>query len=296
MTAKLLDGKEVSNWIIENLKKEVEKLKEKGITPSLKIFLVGNNPASIVYVGNKEKSSKSIGIDAEVLKYEEDVSEEKILNEIEKLNNDKSVNGIIVQLPLPSHINEDRISTAISHWKDVDGFHPYNLGMLLRGTPTLLPATPYGILELLRYYKIETEGKHVVVVGRSNIVGKPASVIFLLKDKFGNATVTVCHSKSKNLENYTRQADILIVAAGQHHLISKDMVKEGAVVIDVGIHRIDDPSKKSGYRLEGDVKFDEVKEVASYITPVPGGVGPMTVAMLLKNVVRATIIHNGIPD
>jgi len=296
MAAKLLDGKEVSNWVIENLRKEVEKLKEKGITPCLKIFLVGNNPASVVYVGNKEKSSKSIGIDAEVLKYEEDVSEEEILREIEKLNNDKNVNGIIVQLPLPSHINEDKVSIAISPEKDVDGFHPYNLGMLLRGTPTLLPATPYGVLELLRYYKIETEGKHVVVVGRSNIVGKPASVIFLLKDKFGNATVTVCHSKSKNLENYTRQADILIVAAGQHHLVSKDMVKEGAVVIDVGIHRIDAPSKKSGYRLEGDVKFDEVKEIASYITPVPGGVGPMTVAMLLKNVVRATKIQNGIPD
>lgn len=296
MSAKIIDGNEVSNWVKENLKKEVEKLKERGIIPSLRIFLVGENPASVVYVGNKEKSSKSIGIDAEVLRYDENIKEEELLNKINELNNDPKINGIIVQLPLPPHINEDKISLAIAPEKDVDGFHPYNLGMLLRGTPTLLPATPYGILQLLKYYNIETEGKHVVVVGRSNIVGKPASVIFLLKDKFGNATVTVCHSKSKRLEDYTKQADILIVAAGQHHLIKKDMVKEGAVVIDVGIHRIDDPTKKKGYRLEGDVKFDEVKEIASYITPVPGGVGPMTVAMLLQNVVKATKMQNGITD
>lgn len=296
MAAKIIDGKEVSNFILENLKKEVEKLKERGIIPTLRIFLVGENPASVVYVSNKEKSSKSIGIDAQVLKYDEKITEKELIEEINKLNKDKNVNGIIVQLPLPSHINEDRVSISISPEKDVDGFHPYNLGMLLRGTPTLLPATPYGILELLKYYNIQTEGKHVVIVGRSNIVGKPASVIFLLKDKFGNATVTVCHSKSKRLEDYTKQADILIVAAGQHHLISKDMVKEGSVVIDVGIHRIDDPSKKSGYRLEGDVIFSEVKEIASYITPVPGGVGPMTVAMLLKNVIKATKMQNGIPD
>ncbi len=296
MTSKIIDGKEVSKWVKENLKKEVEKLKEKGITPSLRIFLVGENPASVVYVGNKEKSSKNIGIDAEILRYNEDVAEEELLNKIKELNNDPKINGIIVQLPLPSHIDEDRISLAIAPEKDVDGFHPHNLGMLLRGTPTLLPATPYGVLHLLKYYNIETEGKHVVVVGRSNIVGKPASVIFLLKDKFGNATVTVCHSRSKDLAEYTKQADILIVAVGKHHLVTKDMVKEGAVVIDVGIHRIDDPTKKRGYKLEGDVKFNEVKEVASYITPVPGGVGPMTVAMLLQNVVNAAKLQNGITD
>jgi len=284
----IIDGKEISNKIKEELKEKVAGLKEKtGKVPGLVTILVGDNPASTFYVNSKAKSCKEIGMFSQVDILSESTSEKDLLEIINKYNNDKNIHGILVQLPLPKHIDEDKVIEAINPAKDVDGFHPISVGKLVIGKDTFLPCTPYGILELLKRYKIETSGKHVVVVGRSNIVGKPAANIMLQKKEGANAIVTVCHSAAKDLSFYTKQADILIAAIGKANFITADMVKEGVVVIDVGINRIEDTTSKKGYKIVGDVDFENVKEKSSYITPVPGGVGLMTIAMLLRNTYEA---------
>ena len=285
---KLLDGKTISEAVKNEIKKEVASLIDAGQrAPHLVAVLVGNDPASQSYVASKDKACKSIGMTSSLYLLEETISEEELLKTIDFLNNDPDVDGFIVQQPLPKHINADRILEAINPEKDVDGFHPANVGKMALGLDTFLPATPYGIMELLERYDIQTEGKHVVVLGRSNIVGTPVSLLLSRKAKRGNATVTLCHSKTDNLADYCRQADILIAAIGQPHFVTADMVKPGAVIIDVGIHRIEDSSKEKGYYITGDVKFDEVSKVASAITPVPGGIGLMTIAALLMNTMKA---------
>lgn len=277
MTAQIISGKELSQQKREEMKKEVELLKSKGVTPGLAVIIVGNDPASQTYVRGKQRACEEIGIHSVLIEMEESTSEEELLAKIEELNNDDSIHGILVQLPLPKQIDEQAVIEKISPDKDVDGFHPVNVGRMLTGQDCFLPCTPHGIIELVKSKQIEIEGKHVVVVGRSNIVGKPVGQLFLKE----NATVTYCHSKTNNLENYTSQADILVVAAGRKHLISSEHVKEGATVIDVGIHRLDNG------KLTGDVDFESVKDKAAYITPVPGGVGPMTITMLLYNTILA---------
>lgn len=277
MTAKIIDGKEISKKMKQEMSLEVEKLKECNITPGLAVILVGSDPASQTYVGSKERTCKQLGMYSVLIKYPESVSEEELLNKIKELNHDSMIHGILVQLPLPAHINEIKVIEAISPEKDVDGFHPVNIGRMITGQDSFLPCTPYGILKLVEEVGIDLTGKHVVIVGRSNIVGKPAGQLFLNK----NATVTYCHSKTKDLKSFTRQADVIVAAVGRKDFITADHVKEGAVVIDVGINR-DDEGK-----LCGDVKFDEVKEVAGYITPVPGGVGPMTITMLMFNTLKS---------
>jgi methylenetetrahydrofolate dehydrogenase (NADP+)/methenyltetrahydrofolate cyclohydrolase len=284
---KLIDGKVVSEKIKAELKKEVEVLVESGIDPHLAAILVGEDPASQTYVRNKAKACEETGIVSSVYRQPETMTEKELLTLIDFINNDPEVHGMIVQLPLPSHINPEKIIQQIRPEKDVDGFHPVNIGRMVQGLPAYLPATPFGILKLIEHYKIETAGKHCVVLGRSNIVGTPIALMLSRKAKPGNATVTICHSKTENLEKYTRDADILIAAIGQPHFVTADMVKEGAVVIDVGIHRIPSANTQSGYKLIGDVKFDEVSKKASYITPVPGGVGLMTIVSLLTNTVKA---------
>ncbi len=272
MTAKLIDGKKVAENIKKELKKRIAKL---GFKPGLAVVLVGDDPASEIYVKYKGKASKDLGFHYELHKLDKDTDEMTLLNLVDKLNQDEKIHGMIVQLPLPKQINENLIIDAIRPDKDADGFNPINMGNMLIGNNNVLPATPKGIIKLIESTGVKIEGKHAVVVGRSNIVGKPTSV--LLQQK--NATVTMCHSKSKPLEEYTKKADILVVAAGNPRLITKDMVKKGAIVIDVGMNRVMD-------KLIGDVDFDDVKEVAGYITPVPGGVGPMTIVMLLENVLQ----------
>jgi len=284
---KLIDGKVVSEKIKAELKKEVEVLVESGIDPHLAAILVGEDPASQTYVRNKAKACEETGIVSSVYRQPETMTEKELLTLIDFINNDPEVHGMIVQLPLPSHINPEKIIQQIRPEKDVDGFHPVNIGRMVQGLPAYLPATPFGILKLIEHYRIETAGKHCVVLGRSNIVGTPIALMLSRKAKPGNATVTICHSKTENLEKYTRDADILIAAIGQPHFVTADMVKEGAVVIDVGIHRIPSANTQSGYKLIGDVKFDEVSKKASYITPVPGGVGLMTIVSLLTNTVKA---------
>ncbi len=272
----ILDGKALSKKINDQLKEEVGALIEKtNIIPRMAIVLVGENHASDVYVRNKVRAANHVGIDAKVIKLDSEVTQDQVNEIIDELNNDKSVHGIIVQLPLPRHLNEFEIINRIADYKDIDGFHLLNKGRLFTGNPSFVPATPYGIIEILDHYGIETLGKLAVVVGRSNIVGKPAASLLLNKD----ATVVISHSHTKNLKALTVQADILVVAVGKAKLITADMVKPGAVVIDVGINR-------DGNKICGDVDFEAVKEVASYITPVPGGVGPMTIAMLIKNTVE----------
>ena len=284
----LIDGKEISKKIKEELKEKVEELKSKtGKVPGLVTILVGDNPASTFYVNSKAKSCKEIGMFSQVDILDESTSEEDLLNLVDKYNNDENIHGILVQLPLPKQIDEDKVIEAINPAKDVDGFHPISVGKLVIGKDTFFPCTPYGILELIKRYNIETKGKHVVVVGRSNIVGKPAANIMLQKKEGANAIVTVCHSAAPDLSYYTKQADILIAAIGRANFITADMVKEGVVVIDVGINRVEDPTAKKGYRVVGDVDFENVKEKSSYITPVPGGVGLMTIAMLLRNTYEA---------
>tara|TARA_B100000809_G_scaffold188013_1_gene186366 strand:- start:429 stop:1301 length:873 start_codon:yes stop_codon:yes gene_type:complete len=284
----LLDGKKTSNDIKEELKIKVDKLKANGKrVPHLAAILVGENGASLTYVNAKVKACEYVGFESSLIKFPIDISESNLLAEIEKLNNNDSIDGYIVQLPLPKHIDELKVTQAISPLKDVDGFHPENLGKMILDLPSFLPATPYGITQLFERYNIETSGKHCVVVGRSHIVGSPMSILMARNNKYGNCTVTLTHSRTKNLEDITRTADILIVALGKTEFITGDMVKEGVVVIDVGITRIKDDSKKSGFRLLGDVKFDEVAAKASFITPVPGGVGPMTIASLLMNTYKA---------
>lgn len=284
----LLDGKKTSSDLKNEIADTVKQLKAQGKkTPHLAAILVGNDGASMTYVNSKVKACELIGFNSTLLKLEDTISEEILLEEINKLNNDPDIDGFIVQLPLPKHIDEQKVIMAVDPLKDVDGFHPANVGKLTLNLPTFISATPYGIMELLERYQIETSGKHVVVIGRSNIVGRPMSILLSQKRKVGNATVTVAHSRTSNLKELTLQADIVIAALGIPEFLTGDMVKEGVVVIDVGITRVEDATKKRGYRLAGDVDFDSVSKKASYITPVPGGVGPMTIAMLLKNTLQA---------
>ena len=285
MSAIIIDGKQVAADIRAEVAQKVLELKKNGKNACLAVILVGENPASVSYVTGKQKALAEVGMQDRSVHLPENTTEEDLLKLIDQLNNDDTVHGILVQLPLPKHINEDKVIMAISPEKDVDGFHPVNVGNMMIGRPGFLPCTPHGIIVLLQRMGIETSGKHAVVIGRSNIVGKPVSV--LLAQKNVNCTVTLCHTGTKNLPEITKQADIVVVASGHPHTLTGDMIKEGAVVIDVGVNRIPDSSKKSGFRLVGDCDFDDLKEKASFITPVPGGVGPMTIAMLMVNTLES---------
>lgn len=291
MEDKLIDGRALSAQIKEDVRKKTEELITAGIHPGLVVVLVGEDPASTIYVRSKGKACEKAGIYSQTIKLEENTSEKELLDLIRSLNNDRKYNGILVQLPLPAHINEDKIIEAITPAKDVDCFHPLNVGKLISGKPYVLPCTPAGIMELIHENKIETEGKHVVVIGRSNIVGKPIANLLMQKSKKANATVTVVHSRTVNIENYIRQADILIAAIGKANFVNSKMIKNGVTIIDVGINRIPADNDK-GYILVGDVDFNDVLPVVSKITPVPGGVGAMTIAMLLKNTLTAAINQN----
>lgn len=280
----LIDGKLTSSQIKEEIKIRVSEIKsEGGKTPHLAAILVGSDGASQTYVGAKVKACEFVGFESTLVRLEETVSEEELLRKVEEINENPDIDGLIVQLPLPKHISVEKVTNKIKPEKDVDGFTPANVGRMALNWPAYVAATPYGIVELLKRHEIETSGKHCVVIGRSHIVGSPMSILMARNGYPGNATVTLTHSRTKNLPEIAKTADILIVALGKPHFVTADMVKPGAVVIDVGIHRIEDSSKKSGFRLIGDVKFDEVSEIASAITPVPGGVGPMTIASLLYN-------------
>ena len=284
----ILDGKKTSEALKQEIAEEVKQLKDQGKkVPHLAAVLVGDDGASLTYVGSKVKACEQVGFASTLVKLPADISEEKLLQEIAKLNANPEIDGYIVQLPLPKHINEQKILLAIDPTKDVDGFHPANFGRMALDMEAFIPATPFGIMELLKRYKVPTQGKHVVVVGRSHIVGRPISILLSQKGAQGNATVTLTHSHTPNLADLTRQADIVVMALGIPEFLKGDMVKEGVTVIDVGITRLKDDSISKGYRIVGDVAFNEVKEKASYITPVPGGVGPMTIAMLLKNTLLA---------
>ena len=285
MSAEIIDGFSIAQQVRQKAAEDAAELANKGIVPCLAVVLVGENPASISYVTAKEKALEEAGMKGRDIRLPEETSEFDLLTLIQDLNEDAGVHGILVQLPLPSHIDEDKVIMAIRPEKDVDGFHPVNVGNMMIGRRSYLPCTPHGVLVLLKTMGIPTAGKHAVIVGRSNIVGKPLSVLLTRREY--NATVTLCHTGTRDLSSFTRQADILIAAAGSPGIIKAHMVKEGAVVIDVGVNRIPDSSKKSGFRLCGDVDFEAVKEVASYITPVPRGVGPMTIAMLMMNTVEA---------
>lgn len=284
----ILDGKKTSEALKQEIAEEVKQLKAEGKkVPHLAAVLVGNDGASLTYVGSKVKACEQVGFESTLVKLPANISEEALLQEIEKLNANSEIDGYIVQLPLPKHIDEQKILLAIDPTKDVDGFHPANFGRMALDMEAFIPATPFGIMELLKRYEVPTKGKHVVVVGRSHIVGRPISILLSQKGAQGNATVTLTHSHTPNLAELTRQADIVVMALGIPEFLKGDMVKEGVTVIDVGITRLKDDSTHKGYRIVGDVAFDEVKEKASYITPVPGGVGPMTIAMLLKNTLLA---------
>ena len=284
----ILDGKKTSSDIKDEIAVEVIKIKEQGHkAPHLAAVIVGNDGASRTYVGAKVKACERVGFESTLIELPEDISETELLSHIETLNNDDQTDGFIVQHPLPKHIDEQKVIMAVHPNKDVDGFHPTNVGKMALNLPTFISATPFGILELLGRYKVETSGKHVVVIGRSHIVGSPMSILLSQKRSVGNATVTITHSRTQNLKEITLQADIIVAALGIPEFLTADMVKEGVTVIDVGITRVDDPTKKRGYRLVGDVKFDEVAQKSEFITPVPGGVGPMTIAMLLKNTLLA---------
>jgi len=296
MTAQIISGKELSKEIRAELKDEVAQLKEKGITPGLAVILVGEDPASQVYVRNKGKACEKLGIHEVTETLPADTSEEDLLALVEKFNKDPTFHGILVQLPLPKHIDESKVLYAIDPTKDVDGFHPVNVGKLMIGDPYFLPCTPHGIQEMLLRSGNDPARKHVVVVGRSNIVGKPIANILLQKKEGANATVTICHTGTDDIAKFTREADIVIAATGWPNTVTADMVKDGVVVIDVGVNRVDDPSKERGYRLVGDVDFEGIKEKAAAISPVPGGVGPMTITMLMKNTVRAAKLAHGIED
>lgn len=285
MSAIIIDGKQVAADIRAEVAQKVAALKKNGKNACLAVILVGENPASVSYVTGKQKALAEVGMQDRSVHLPENTSEEDLLKLIDQLNNDDTVHGILVQLPLPKHINEDKVIMAISPEKDVDGFHPVNVGNMMIGRPGFLPCTPHGIIVLLQRMGIETSGKHAVVIGRSNIVGKPVSV--LLAQKSVNCTVTLCHTGTKNLPEITKQADIVVVASGHPHTLTGDMIKQRAVVIDVGVNRIPDSSKKSGFKLVGDCDFDDLKEKASFITPVPGGVGPMTIAMLMVNTLES---------
>lgn len=285
---KLIEGKVVSEHLLTEISRNIQNHQQtKKRPPHLAILMVGNHPASETYVNAKIKTCERYGFKGSLHHFPETITEENLLKEIQVLNDNHEVDGIIVQLPLPKHISENQVIESISPQKDVDGFHPINIGRMAKNLPASLPATPGGILELLKFYQIETYGKDCVVIGRSNIVGSPMSILMGRNSYPGNCTVTMCHSKTRDLKLYTQNADIIIVAAGQPQLLKGDMVKDGVVVIDVGIHRVPDATKKVGYRLVGDVDFESVAPKSSFITPVPGGVGPMTIAVLLKNTYEA---------
>jgi len=292
MSATIIDGKAIAQEVRSGVAEKVKALKEKGVNPCLAVILVGQNPASVSYVTGKRKALAEAGMVDKSCDLPESTTEEELLALIDKLNKDDSVHGILVQLPLPKHINEDKVIMAIDPSKDVDGFHPVSVGNMVIGRPGFLPCTPHGIIVLLQKMGIETSGKHAVVIGRSNIVGKPVSI--LLSRKETNCTVTICHTGTKDIGSFTKNADIVVVASGHPHTLTKDMVKDGAVVIDVGVNRIPDASKKSGFRLIGDCDFDDLKEKTSFITPVPGGVGPMTIAMLIYNTLESAERKAGI--
>jgi len=284
----ILDGKQTSNNIKDEIALAVQSRKSKGLKiPHLAAIIVGSDGASMTYVSSKVKSCQKVGFNSTLIDLPEDIGEEQLLDEIEILNKDIDIDGFIVQLPLPKQIDEQKVLMAVNPDKDVDGFHPVNVGKMTLDLPSFLPATPYGILELLERYNVETSGKNVVVIGRSHIVGRPMSILLSQKRKFGNATVTLAHSRTKNLSDITKEADIIVAALGIAEFLTGDMVKEGVTIIDVGITRVKDDTKKRGYRLAGDVEFESVSKKAAYITPVPGGVGPMTIAMLLKNTLQA---------
>jgi methylenetetrahydrofolate dehydrogenase (NADP+)/methenyltetrahydrofolate cyclohydrolase len=287
MEAVIIDGKKVSQDIKDELKIKVDDLKKKGIIPGLAAVLVGDDPASAIYVRSKAKACEKIGVYSEVITRPADIDQREIESIVKALNERNDIDGILVQSPLPKHLDEPAVTLKIDPKKDVDGFHPFNVGCMLAGQPTFLPCTPYGIIELMRRYKIDPAGREVVVLGRSNIVGKPIAAMLLQKAPMANATVTICHSRTKNIGDVCRRADIIIAAIGQAAFVKADMVKDGVVIIDVGINRIDDPSADKGYRVVGDVDFEACKNKASFITPVPGGVGLMTIAMLLTNTVRS---------
>jgi len=288
LPANLIDGNAIGATMRSELESEISKLKKTGVTPGLAVVLVGDNPASQVYVRMKGKACDEAGLYHETIKLPKDTSEADLMALLERLNADSKIHGILVQLPLPKQIETNRALHRIDPRKDVDGFHPENVGKVVVGDPTgFRPATPYGVQQLLIRTGVDTKGAHAVVVGRSNIVGRPMAALLLQDAPGGNATVTVCHSRTRHIEQHTLQGDILIVAIGKPEFVTGDMVKPGAVVIDVGVNRVDDPSRKQGYRLVGDVKFQEARQVASAITPVPGGVGPMTITMLLYNTVQA---------
>ena len=301
----ILDGKQIAQTIRAELREQVQAIKESGRrAPKLAIVIVGHNPASETYVANKMKACAEVGIEAERIAYAEEITEQTLLTEIHRLNNDPSIDGYIVQLPLPEHISETTVLSAIDYRKDVDGLTPENVGRTVQGLPSIISATPRGIRELLARYQIATEGQHVVVIGRSNIVGKPIAMLLMQRPylslpgmsaaSLGDATVTICHSKTRDLKSICLTADIIIVAAGCPNLLTADMVREGVTVIDVGINRIDDSSLPRGYKLVGDVDFEHVAPKAAYITPVPGGVGPMTIVSLLQNTLQAYTRHNDI--
>jgi methylenetetrahydrofolate dehydrogenase (NADP+)/methenyltetrahydrofolate cyclohydrolase len=284
----IVSGKEVSGKIKDEIAVEVAEIKSKGgKTPHLAAVLVGEDGASRTYVNAKVKACEFVGFDSTLVKLDADTSEADLLTEIDKLNNNDDIDGFIVQLPLPNHIDEQKITEAIAPGKDVDGFHPVSLGKMVLDLPSFLPATPFGIVQMLKHYNIPTEGKHCVVLGRSHIVGSPMSILMARKADPGNCTVTLAHSRTANIKEVAASADILIVAIGKPEFVTADMVKDGATVIDVGIHRVEDATKKSGFRLLGDVKYDEVAPKCAFISPVPGGVGPMTIASLLKNTLLA---------
>ncbi|WP_077621616.1 bifunctional methylenetetrahydrofolate dehydrogenase/methenyltetrahydrofolate cyclohydrolase FolD [Sediminibacillus massiliensis] len=283
MTAEIIYGKQLASDLREEMKLEVDALKKAEITPKLTVVLIGDDPASHSYVRGKEKASAEVGVESNVLRMKEETTETQLLEVIDELNNDVSVNGILVQLPLPGHINEQVIIEAISPEKDVDGFHPINIGRMVAGKDTFYPCTPYGIITMLKSKNVKIEGKQAVIVGRSNIVGKPVGQLLLNE----NATVTYCHSRTEDMRKHTLEADILIVAVGKQHFLTADDIKPGAVVIDVGVNRMENG------KLTGDVEFDTAKEKADLITPVPGGVGPMTITMLLHNTIKAAKKHNG---
>jgi len=288
----IIDGKKISTLIKEEIKNQVEEIISKGgRAPHLVAVLVGEDGASLTYVSNKVASCKQVGFKSSLINLPYEIKEEKLLREITRLNNEKEIDGFIVQLPLPKHIDEDKVLLAINPKKDVDGFHPTNFGKMALDMETFISATPYGIIELLKRYNIDTKGKHTVVIGRSNIVGRPISILMSRKAKLGDSTVTVVHSRTKNLEFFTKNADIIISALGIPNFLKANMVKDGVVIIDVGITRVKDLNKTKGYVLKGDVDFESVKEKASHITPVPGGVGPMTIASLIQNTLKAYKIN-----
>jgi methylenetetrahydrofolate dehydrogenase (NADP+)/methenyltetrahydrofolate cyclohydrolase len=284
----MMDGKLVSQAVKDRLKQQTEaRISEGKKTPHLAAVLIGNNGASETYVASKVKSCSEVGFKSTLIRLSEDITEVQLINKLTELNEDFDVDGILVQLPLPKHISEQKVIETIKPGKDVDGFHPESVGRMVQGLPTFYPATPYGILLLLEHYKIETKGKHVVVIGRSNIVGRPISIMLSKNEYPGNATVTVCHSHTANLKEICLQGDVIIAALGKPEFLKAEMVKQGAVVVDVGITRVEDASKKSGFSIKGDVDFQDVASKCSFITPVPGGVGPMTIAALMMNTFKA---------